>query len=266
MRQTTFLFLAIFILSFISASVQAQGISMSPTRLFFTGKPGDIITQTVILSNSSSNDYVFNINTKDWEREEDGNKVYSEPGTLPLSNSSWVSTLESSLNLQAGEKKEVVLSMEIPENSSPTDVTNSMLFFTQIGKQKDEYEQNKSIGIIALFELGLHVYYTPIRNVNQSLEIINMEDHVDDASRTSSIRIKNDGDVVCDGTVELELTNKETGEEVKLSEINFSMMPNTEQVVSFKLPEGLEGMYLGVAIVKMAGSNNLRVGEKDFKF
>ncbi|MCG2417938.1 hypothetical protein K8089_02810 [Aequorivita sp. F47161] len=260
--------LILFFCTCFGLSTFAQGISMSPTRLFFTGNPGETVSQPVVLNNNSEVDYIFNINTKDWKREEDGNKVYFEPGTLENSNATWISTTESSVSLPAKSTKEIIITMKIPADASTSAVTNSMLFFTQIGKQKDKAELQNGIGIIALFEFGLHVYCTPPNNSTLSLEIMSIEEISDEntTSRKVAIGIENDGNVINDATVELEFTNTETGEEIKLEPINISMLPDTKQIVNFNVPEGLSGTYLGVAIVKMAGTNDLRVGEKTFAF
>lgn len=246
----------------------SQGVSMSPTRLFFTGNPGETVTQNVVIHNGSANDYIFNINVKDWNREEDGTKVYFEPGMLKQTNSAWISTLEKNINLPAKSTQEVLVTMKIPANASTVEMTNSMLFFTQIGKQKDELKLDKGIGIIALFEFGLHVYYTPVASKSVSVDIISIEampKQVDN-SQAVAIRLFNDGSVVNDAAVELELTNMDSGEEIKLTPINLSMMPGTYQNITHKLPENIKGKYAGVIIVKMAGSNDLRVGEKSFEF
>ncbi len=257
----------IFVFAF-TASGLAQGVSMSPTRLFFTGNPGEIVSQNVIMYNSSDNDYVFNINFKDWNREEDGTKVYFDAEVLDHSNSVWVSTLESNINLPAKSTQEVLVTMRVPENASTVELTNSMLFFTQIGKQTDEIKLDKGIGIIALFEFGLHIYYTPPNNTTNSLDIMSIEapSNEDESIQNVMIRLYNDGNIVNDAAVELELTNTVSGEEHILTPINISMMPSTYQTVTYKLPEDLKGEYLGVIIVKMAGTNDLRVGEKTFHF
>ncbi|WP_240484972.1 fimbrial biogenesis chaperone [Arenibacter latericius] len=262
--RTFFLF---FISIIAMTSVAAQGVSMSPTRLFFTGAPGETVTEKVILHNSSNKDYVLSINYKDWKRELDGNKIYFESGALDNSNASWLSTLQNTVSVAAGATKEVLVTMQIPENASTSELTNSMLFFTQLPTQEDKTTSSSTgLGIITLFEFGLHVYYTPLANNNKSLEITNIEEITDAASKKAAISITNDGNVVNDATVEFELTNTETGEEIKLDPTSISMMPDTHQVVQFNLPEGISGEFLGVAIIKMAGSNDLRVGEKHFSF
>lgn len=260
--------LTFFFIIVLAASGLAQGVSMSPTRLFFTGNPGEVVSQNVTMYNSSDNDYVFNINFKDWNREEDGTKVYFEPGTIGHSNSNWVSTLETNINLPAKSTEEVLITMRIPEGASTVELTNSMLFFTQIGKQTDELKLDKGIGIIAIFEFGLHIYYTPPSNKTNSLDIMSIgtTSNEDTEFEEVLIRVLNDGNIVNDASVEFELTNTVSGEEVKLNPINISMMPDTYQTVVHKLSKDLKGEYLGVVIIKMAGTNDLRVGEKTFKF
>ncbi|WP_228388355.1 Fn3-like domain-containing protein [Chryseobacterium sp. CBo1] len=263
-----FIHLFIFIILTGSSSILAQSISMSPTRLFFTGNPGEKVAQTVTLQNSSDKDYVFNLNYKDWAREEDGNKVYLEAGSSKTSNAAWVSTLENAITVPAKSTKEIVVTMHIPANASKFDVTNSMLFFTQLPQQADQARIQNGIGIITLFEVGLHIFYTPPGNHTKSLDITNISElnNENAANRKVAVSIHNDGNTINDATVEFELTNTDSGKEIKLPAISISMFPNTNQVVQFSLPENISGNYLGVAIIKMAGSNDLRVGEKNFKF
>lgn len=250
-----------------AVSLTAQGVSMSPTRLFFNGHPGETITETVSLMNESEKDYVLSIRYKDWERAEDGNKIYFSPGSLDHSNASWVSTLENTVHLPAKGRLEVVVTMKIPEGASGTEVTNSMLFFTQIHQQSDEVDTQGGIGVITLFEFGLHIYYTPPANNLKSLDITDIRELTEDTGKkVAAVSITNDGNVVNDATVEFELTNTDTGEEIKLDPRPISMMPDKDQVARFTLPEKLSGSYLGVVIIKMAGTNDLRVGEKTFEF
>ena len=196
-------------------------------------------------------------------------KLYFEQNTLENSNATWLSTLENTVSVPAGTTMEVLVTMQIPEDASASEVTNSMLFFTQLPTQEDKTTSNSTgLGIITLFEFGLHIYYTPPSNDVKSLEITNIEEIVgeDDTLNKVAISITNDGNVINDATVEFELTNTNTGEEIKLKPISISMMPNTDQVVEFSLPEGISGEYLGVTIIKMAGTNDMRVGEKTFTF
>lgn len=263
-----FIYLFIFFVLTVSSSILAQSISMSPTRLFFTGNPGEKVTQTVTLQNSSDKDYVFNLNYKDWAREEDGNKVYLDAGSSKTSNANWISTLENVITVPAKSTKEIVVTMQIPANAKSA-VTNSMLFFTQLPQQADKARIQNGIGIITLFEVGLHIFYTPPGNHVKSLDITNIAEvnnNNNAQNRKVAVSIHNDGNTINDATVEFELTDTDSGKEIKLPAISISMLPNTNQTVQFSLPENISGNFLGVAIIKMAESNDLRVGEKNFKF
>src|SRR5690606_31169852 len=146
---------------FIGAPVKAQGISMSPTRLFFNGNPGETLIQNVIITNASSGSITFNTRVNDWYRNETGEKIYADKSTLPESNSAWVSIPEELFTVDAGSTRTIPVTMHIPEGVSDNDVTNSMLFFTQIGQQDDNYQGGMGIGLQVLFEFGLHLYNTP---------------------------------------------------------------------------------------------------------
>lgn len=240
----------------------AQGLSMSPTRLFFSGNPGEVQSQTVTLHNASSSDYTFSLHYKDWERQEDGDKLYFDPGTLKTSNAAWMSTALNAVTVPAGTSREVVVTMRIPKQAAGTEVTNSMLFFTQLPKQEEVTSSaRQGLGIITLFELGLHLYNTPPANTRTNVEITAMQFNA--ADRTVEVAFENEGNTVLDATVEFELTNKATGAELKLPAVPVSLLPGTLQKTVFTFDQAPKGDYLGVALIRMAGSNDLRVGEKD---
>src|SRR5690606_17686675 len=123
-----------FILAFFTGiiSVKAQGISMSPTRLFFSGNPGETLTENVTFTNGSSNPITLNTRVNDWYRDSIGEKIYEDPNTLQKSNSSWVSLPEELFTVEPASTLSIPVTMHIPQGVSAKDVTNSMLFFTQI--------------------------------------------------------------------------------------------------------------------------------------
>lgn len=264
MPKLLFIFFAI--LSCIANSY-AQGITVSPTRIFFTGAPGSNVTQTVTITNGGKAPFSFKATFSDWRRDSIGEKVYADAGTLPRSNADWLKLSETNLTVQPGESKQVNVTLTIPADASDV-VTNSMLMLTQIAQQSDEYLKNNNIGIKVLFEFGLHVYYTPEKNTKEDLDFtaINFRGKVKIADKMYNrvaVQIKNVGNTVSDSSVDFELTNKATGEETKLDPIAISMMPDAEQIVYFDIPESLTGAYAGVAILRVGSAANVRVGEKD---
>jgi len=256
---------------FIGITVKAQGISMSPTRLFFSGNPGETLVQNVTVSNGSSKSITFNTRINDWYRDETGEKIYVDSNTLPKSNSVWVSIPQELFTVDAGSTRTIPVTIQIPQQASANDVTNSMLFFTQIGQQDDNYQSGMGIGLQVLFEFGLHIYNTPPANQTQDLEFTAVDDlgniNKNDISyRRIGVKIKNEGNIISDSTVELELTNKNSGEEIKLNPVSLSMLPAAEQLIYFDIPVETKGSYAGVSIIKMGGTTDMRIAEKDFEF
>ncbi|MGY0038937.1 hypothetical protein [Pedobacter sp. NJ-S-72] len=107
---------------------KGQGFSISPARIFFTGNPGETISQTVTFGNTSAGTLSFVTRIQDWNRDSLGTKVYYDSNTLPFSNASWL-TLSSSNNVAIlpGENKQVNVSVTIPADAKK--LTTSMLFF-----------------------------------------------------------------------------------------------------------------------------------------
>lgn len=263
--------LSFIVILFSCISASAQGISISPTRMFFSGNPGENLVQTVTVTNGSSKPIAFNTSTKDWYRDETGEKIYVDANTLAKSNSVWISTPEPLFTVEAGASASIPVTLHIPENASSSEVTNSMLFFSQIGQQSDNFQGGVGIGIQVLFEFGLQVFNTPPSNTTQNLEFTAVEDLGDITKNNISfrrigIKVKNEGNTISDASVELELTDKNSGQEIKLNPVNISMLPDAEQLIYFDLPADTKGSFSGVSFIKMSGTNDMRVAEKDFEF
>jgi hypothetical protein len=272
MRKNFYQQFVAFVLFSMPFLLSAQGVTVSPTRLFFNGDPGSVQTQTVTVNNATALPVSFSIGFNDWYRDANGQKLYFEPNTLPQSNASWLKASEKTLTVAPGATKELTLTMTVPNPLKQNGVTNSMLMLTQIARQDDTFSKDKSIGIKILFEFALHVFHTPKSNTNEDLDFSGIEYVVKKDEKTGLeqryvlAKIKNLGNMNSDSTVEFELMNKSTGEELKLNPQAISMMPGAEQTVSFPISGKLKGAYKGVAIIRVGSEANVRVGEKEFNF
>ncbi len=249
----------------------SQGVTVQPTRLFFTGDPGSVTTQTVTITNNTNAPVAFSVGLSDWLRDTSGQKVYYPSGTLSRSNATWISFTEKSVSVAPGASKQVPVTLRVPQSLKSDSTTNSMLMFTQLAVQDDKYIKDNNIGIRVLFEFALHVFYTPSGNTREELDFTSIDTvslKVDDTGKLQkfvAVKIKNTGNVNTDSSVEFELINNTTGDEVKLEPMPISMMPGAEQVVNFPIPETLKGNYKGVSILRVGSVSNVRVGEKDLK-
>ena len=251
-------------------TAMGQGISLSPTRVFFTGNPGQTSSQTVYFNNTSNKAFAFITRIQDFERDSLGNKVYFNANTTPASNASWITISSGNVIIQPGEKKEVTITMNVPQDAKQQ--SHSMIFFTQTLEQKQTAATaGTSLGMNILLEMGIQVYYTPVSLPAGELEFLSFDDrgNYDDGktkSRRLAIKIHNTGAIHKDGFVRFELTNKDTGEETKIKPQNIAMLPDATQWVFLDLPADLKGKFLAVAMLDAGASYDLKVAEKEITY
>lgn len=247
-----------------------QGISVSPSRIFFKGEAGQIVTQTITFTNSSKTNFNFIPSIKDWDRDSLGVKKYYPLGELDRSNGAWLSLSESSVHLGPGETTTVNLSMQIPTNRPATELTNSMVFFTQV-KEQQRQDLQQGLGINVLLEVGVQVYHLPSGLSSGDLEFLAFEDEgilptKADNIRRMAVKIKNTGEINKDAYVRFELTSIETGDEIPIKSIAVAILPNAEQWIHLDLPADLKGHYLAVAILDAGSQYDLKVAEKEIQY
>jgi hypothetical protein len=254
--------------------VQAQGLSVSPSRMFFTGNAGKVVSQQLEFRNNGSELVALRAAVKDWQRDSLGEKVYADPGTFPASNARWLDVVPDLTEIPAGGKAMVTVFMRIPEGAPAGGVTNAMLFFTQVNEQKafTQQVQGHKVGINIKLEMGVHVYYTPGMKVRKEIDFVAFEDRglqnvAADTVQRLAVKIKNSGEVMADGHIRLELTDKDTGEEIKYPGRAISMLPGAEQTVFLDI-RPLKGHkhVLAVALLDCGPDTDLKVAEKDLAY
>jgi len=268
MKFITILF-TLSLVSALSHTAKGQGFSLSPARLFFSGSPGENVSQVLTFGNSTSVPVSYIARIQDFERDSTGTKVYYEAGTKPSSNAKWISFSSSSIVVPPGGTKEVVVSLNIPAGSKR--LTNSMVFFTQVKEQTAEQIKTKSFGINVLIELGVQIYYSPPGVNPGEFEFIAFNDlgtfiQKDKKTRRLGLKVHNSGEINKDAFIRFELTNKETGEEIKIAPITVAMLPGAMQWVYVDLPIDLKGNYLVVALLDAGSTYDLKVAEKEITY
>ncbi|MBZ4189111.1 hypothetical protein [Niabella beijingensis] len=247
--------------------LQAQQLSFSPMRLFFKGAPGENVSEALIIANTTAAPYEFLVSIQDWNRDSLGVKHYFPANTLPRSNAQRIRLPQTSLVIAPGETKTYLVTMQIPPAGTQHTTTNSMLFFTQTNARRAESGDKSGIGLKISLEFGIQLFYTPGTAEKGTLRFLafNYDPPAagDTALQRLAIRYQNTGSVHKDGFVRFELTNKQTGAEIKPDPIPFAIMPLSEQVVYCRLNDIPEGDYLAVAILDTKSDNDLKVAEKN---
>jgi len=258
----------LFTISLVSTlhTVMGQGFSLSPSRLFFTGNPGETVNQTLTFGNTTGKTVSYVARIQDFDRDSIGNKVYYPAGTKPASNASWISFSSSSVEVPPGENRQLVISLNIPVGSKQ--LTNSMVFFTQVKEQAKKQSAKISFGVNVLIELGVQVYYTPNGLTAGEFEFLAFNDlgthqNKEEKSRRLALKLHNNGNINKDAFIRFELTNKASGEEIKIPPTTIAMLPDATQWVYVDLPTHLKGKFLVVALLDAGSTYDLKVAEKE---
>lgn len=235
-------------------------------RLFFKGLPGETVSETVTVANTTSEPYEFLVNLQDWNRDSTGAKHYFPAGSLPLSNARTINLQQTSFAVAPGEKKLFTVSMQIPKTDTQRIATNSMLFFTQTNARRATPAGKSGIGLTISMEFGIQLFYTPGAAEKGGLAFLAFHyepRHVKDSiGHRLAVRYRNTGAVNKDGQIRFELTNKQTGEEIKPDPVPLAIMPLSDQVVYCPLKNVAKGDYLAVVILDTQSDEDLKVAEK----
>lgn len=246
----------------------AQGIAITPSRIFFKGSPGQMVSEAIVFTNNTNTEVSFVPSFKDWDRDSLGVKHYFAAGSTNHSNADWLSLSDFLIRMQPNESKKVTLSMKIPESKKATNLSNSMLFFTQV-KEQSTSEVKRGLGFNIILEVGIQVYHIPAGLPAGNLEFLAFE-KARPIKKTPfpqlRLMIRNTGSVNKDAFVRLELTSKETGKEIKLKPIAIAMLPKAEQWVQFAIEEELKGTFLAVAILDEGQESNIKVAQKELEY
>ncbi|WP_436831334.1 COG1470 family protein [Parapedobacter sp. DT-150] len=251
-------------------ATSGQGLSLSPSRIFFEGSPGQTATQLLTFTNRSDGDMTFSASIKDWQRDTLGRKIYFPAGELAQSNAGWLRLSASTITLNPGETKTVSVTLSVPENGF-SGLTHSMVFFTQVKEQEPISETKSRLGVNVLLEVGIQVYNRPLGLAAGELAFLAFEDQgivttPTDTTRQMAVKIKNRGQVNRDAHVRFELTDMGTGEEIPVNTTAIAMLPDAEQWVYVQLPSHLKGKFLAIAILDAGGRYELNVAEKEITY
>jgi hypothetical protein len=252
----------------------AQEISVSPARVFFKESGSEkVYSQRVLLQNSSAEAIIFKSSLSDWKRDSLGNKLYFPAGTLPSSNATWVEVQPNVVQIPAHAKQEVTVILHVPQSATiKPELTHSMLFLTQLNAHPSKAAVNgrTNIGVMVKLEFGIHIYYTPEAPEVKNLDFINVTEKELTADNRKvhrvGVKVKNTGNVVTDGFLRFEVTEKNSGKELKFPEKPVSILPGDEQTVFLDMPASLKGSYLIIALLDSGEQTNLKVAKKELLF
>lgn len=102
-----------------SASLEGQGIKVTPMLIEISLAPGESYKQIIRLTNSAEETVTVLIGKTDFAIMQDGVLDLLEAGSLPTSLTSWFSLPTNEITVEGGETETLALSITRPPDSSP---------------------------------------------------------------------------------------------------------------------------------------------------
>lgn len=253
------------ILAFPFAIAYGQtGLSVSPPRTYYVSSAGETTVKKIMVTNTSKDTTLsLTVSLSDWQYEESGNNIMTEPGTLANSATPWITIKpQSYFTLPPGETHELEVTLTAPAQSDSTAVHTSLLFITQTNPV-DSFEQGALVKVS--LQSGVKLYHRYNTSANPSIEFNNYR--FDKNSRNLELSLENTGNIWTDGTVLTELVNVNDGTKYVLPDQIIYTLPGDKRNVTIPLPKDIKpGKYTASSTLSYGDDDTIKMAELAFVY
>jgi len=250
---------------FTAVSVSAQKIGIQPSILEFHVMPGVTETQVIHISNMSDHKISFEAYLADWLRDSTGAHHYYRPDTLQRSCASWVKLSKYFIEIAPGKSEDLLVRLQGPADTGGFAQMKWAMLFLQSAAEQDSAAQNSkqfNTKIKELLRVGIHIYQTPPTVTRMSAKAVSLQP-VPDQKNAYDFYMQNTGQTMLQCKVHLELTNVETGKEIKLDRTEFPVFPEGKRVVRLTISDTVpKGKYSALAILDIGEDSALEAIER----
>lgn len=236
--------------------LNAQELEVSPGTLSFATNPGSSQTQQVTLRNKGNTEQSYIFNLSDWLTDENGEVKYFSPGTTARSCTDWITISPALVTLQPNETATINVTMLVPNDNAATKW--AVLFIQSAVEQTGPRAVDKemALGMQLALRIAVTIYQSPASNTLYKGTIEGLTEKInEDKTRTYKAQVINLGDKVLNCKVYYTVSNTETAEEFTSEPIEFSLLPETNKKVEYKLEKPLTAGKYQVAAILDYGFN-----------
>ncbi|HCN83746.1 MAG TPA: hypothetical protein DIT07_09000 [Sphingobacteriaceae bacterium] len=156
------------------------------------------------------------------------------------------------MEVEARQTKEVRVTMNTPSDSMQfKEMKWAMLFVQNVTEQAGDKNATGKVTakLTEVFRFGIHIYQTPPGVTNKEAKALSLkQDSIE--KKAYNFAIVNTGGTQLTCKARLELTNIETGKEIKLEEVEFPVFPGAKRIVQLLLPADIpKGKYSMLALL-----------------
>lgn len=257
--------------------LRTTGVAVSPSRLRMAGEPGETITRTIKITNDTERRNSFKLSFQDFNMNGYGKSSFLPAGEGEYSLARWASISPSFVELEPFERKEVTLTVTLPESEEARRAAWSILMVEQTAEKRslelpDPGSENVAFGVIPTFAFGVFLYQNPPNVLHNQVEItdLRLEAAAADEDPTApgkvTFSVENTGEGISYCTAYIELTNLHSGRQERLPVRNFTILPKLIRDFSYFLPPELgSGRYSAVAVLDFGSDEEIQAAELEFE-
>jgi P pilus assembly chaperone PapD len=269
MRQIFKNFCAIVILALSGISLMnAQSVSISPSRLYYKVAIGEYKTQEISVTNNSAVRQSFTVSFSDFEPAGiEGKSRFMDAGGSENTCSRWLSATPSFFEIDPGQTQKIQVLLQVPSSPDANKVKWAAMRI-KLTKEKKAAELNDKnaigLGVNETFQFVAHIFQTPPTVTLRKAEIESFKDVPADGDkgRILVMRMRNTGEAILDCASYLEFTNLQTGEEERLKPVAYTVLPGGIREIKFNVPTTLsKGKYSVLGVVDFGSRENVQAAE-----
>jgi P pilus assembly chaperone PapD len=251
----------------ITVCINAQNVSIAPSRLYYKVGLGEYKSQVVTITNNSSARQSFTITFADFEAPgTEGKSKFMEIGESENSCSKWMSASPSYFEIEAGQSQQVTVLLQVPNLPDANKVKwSAMRIKLAKEKQSASLDDPKAVGmgITETFQFVVHIFQSPPSVTYKNAEIESFKEiaSIPGAPGALTLMVKNSGDAILDCASYLEVTNLQTGDEKRLKPFAYTILPGGSRSVKFSLPSLSSGKYSVLGVVDYGSKENVQAAE-----
>jgi P pilus assembly chaperone PapD len=237
-----------------------QKISTSPTRLNFKVEPGGSQRGKITVANNSEESQAFQVDFGDFDASRSGKSQFLQRGELARSCADWVSADPAFFELAPGEKQEIMLVMNVPQDSSAL-MARWAVAYIRLAQERQGQDQNSEGLVVNLnqsYRFGVYIFQTPPSVTYSKGEILDFTQN----DNSLILRLRNIGETFLKCNSYVEITNLSNGETKRLKASNFTVLPASNRDVIFELPSDYApGRYSVLGVLDYGNRDEVAAAE-----
>lgn len=252
----------------ISKDTIPKGISVSPSSVRFSVRPGSSQSKQIVVRNDTDFERSFQVLLKDYGVNDINRKSSSSivPQDYKYGLSKWTLITPNNFTLKPFESQKINVLIDIPSGEENNHALWNMIVIEEVKeRQKLDIPSNASaigLGIVPTIGFGVYVYQNPPNLPISVVSLISVKKQEED--KRVVFKIKNEGEAIGFCSYYMDILNVATGKKYKIPAKQATVLPSAIREMIIALDELPAGMYNALLVIDYGGKDYLETSEIDF--